>query len=960
MPNIELYGKLQQTRPMKSMLRAEESKNQGAIKHIFLRQLPKRLGSIQKRGVDLAKNQWDINAHLILLEEVQFLATECAQLELPEIAEQLGSLQSALQPPIEHYAAPDAAASDLISAQAERLAHALEKSAAPIGNIEIAPQTETQTNGAEISLAVFPPLAFISRFFKSIAPMPIRAMAPGKIETFRRFDLSDESEDLPTDIFEPGIIINESAAPPPLSSPTFAGTATPRPPVAQAPTAKIPVAKTEPMPSSPVPAPELAPPARKEAENIGHQRIYHLTRHQEAFAKELDQFLEQGKYQLYTLEDVKALGETMLAIAPNLVIVDPEFQNQLDEIGQALNAVRSRTSQRIYSLVLSKNKDVAMQLKAMRSGADAFLTQGAGVNDIGSKIMEILGANAEPPYRVLIIEDDRAQAVFAESILRKAGIETKMVNDPLLAMEAMEAFKPELVLMDLNMPTCNGMELTQLIRERDEFVSTPIVFLSGEHDADKRFDALSVGGDDYLEKPIRPKYLISAVTNRIRRIRTLAKRSYAPKPEPWRERTQAPAAELIDRKHLLDQVANTVNQSQQHKTAALFFIGIDGASALREQLGPSSFDTLIAQTGLLILKHLGENAKAARHHETSLLALYLDAEEKQVESLSNEIRHRVENHLFNTGKKSLSLSVNIGAADLKRPWRSALEAVLAAEQAYAAATGSPAPARQDEPPKKSPIQATTVKPEEGQLANALGQALGNNRIQLLFQPIAALHGNGEEQFQVLVHVPDAKGQHYPASEIFPPIADTELTYKLDRWLISRSLLILAEHHLNRNFKLFISQSVNALLNVEHLEWVESQLAAYRVQQAQLIMQFRYSDTLIRLRHAINFFAAAKRQGLSIAVSGFEASLQAVQVLNHLNLDYLKIAPKYSANPTKFAQELKQLISVAHAREIQVVATMIADAQAAASLWSVGVDLIQGDFVQEPSSNLDFDFTASAL
>jgi CheY-like chemotaxis protein len=61
-------------------------------------------------------------------------------------------------------------------------------------------------------------------------------------------------------------------------------------------------------------------------------------------------------------------------------------------------------------------------------------------------------------------------------------------------------------------------------------VSTPIVFLSGEHNTDKHFEALNAGGDDFLSKPIRPKHLISAVTNRLRRARHLKRRAHAQNP----------------------------------------------------------------------------------------------------------------------------------------------------------------------------------------------------------------------------------------------------------------------------------------------------------------------------------------------------------------------------------------------------------------------------------------------
>ena len=100
-----------------------------------------------------------------------------------------------------------------------------------------------------------------------------------------------------------------------------------------------------------------------------------------------------------------------------------------------------------------------------------------------------------------------------------------MVRLSLVVLEAMDVlpsmiqFNPDLVLMDLNMPGANGIELTALIREQDEFMHTPIVFLSGESSDDLQFDAIESGGDDFLSKPIRPRHLISAVQTRVRRSR---------------------------------------------------------------------------------------------------------------------------------------------------------------------------------------------------------------------------------------------------------------------------------------------------------------------------------------------------------------------------------------------------------------------------------------------------------
>ena len=88
-----------------------------------------------------------------------------------------------------------------------------------------------------------------------------------------------------------------------------------------------------------------------------------------------------------------------------------------------------------------------------------------------------------------------------------------------------------------------------------------------------------------------------------------------------------------------------------------------------------------------------------------------------------------------------------------------------------------------------------------------------------------------------------------------------------------------------------------------------------------------------------------------------------QLLQHVPVDYLKVASKYvgpSHAGRETRAELRQLVAYAHEHKIRVVAPLVEDAQTAAGLWSTGVDFIQGDFVQQATQDLEFDFRASAL
>src|SRR4029077_19482593 len=138
------------------------------------------------------------------------------------------------------------------------------------------------------------------------------------------------------------------------------------------------------------------------------------------------------------------------------------------------------SKQRLLLIAFADSDDLNLRLSARRAGVDALIIDATGVDDVIKRLQVLSDPKREDAYRVLIVEDDRSQALFAEGILRNAGMDSLVVLEAMDVMPALRQFRPDLVLMDLNMPGANGIELTALIREQDAFLHTPIVFLSGE------------------------------------------------------------------------------------------------------------------------------------------------------------------------------------------------------------------------------------------------------------------------------------------------------------------------------------------------------------------------------------------------------------------------------------------------------------------------------------------------
>ena len=121
---------------------------------------------------------------------------------------------------------------------------------------------------------------------------------------------------------------------------------------------------------------------------------------------------------------------------------------------------------------------------------------------------------ADAPTRVLVVDDDEVTLDFVELGLRYEGFEVDRAIDGPDALRAIERGRVDLVVLDLNLPSVDGVEVCRRIRERHD---TPIVMLTARGDVDERVAGLEAGADDYLPKPFKFKELLARIRAVMRR-----------------------------------------------------------------------------------------------------------------------------------------------------------------------------------------------------------------------------------------------------------------------------------------------------------------------------------------------------------------------------------------------------------------------------------------------------------
>ncbi|MCU7892802.1 MAG: response regulator, partial [Candidatus Thiodiazotropha sp. (ex Ustalcina ferruginea)] len=254
-------------------------------------------------------------------------------------------------------------------------------------------------------------------------------------------------------------------------------------------------------------------------EDVSYDVIY---LHQHSGEEDLiSRAIANNGWQVLNLTDSAALSVALASEKAKVVLIDTEYLQYMSVVPQVLDELRLLKKSRPELIFLSNQCDIEIRLEVLRTGATQCFSKPININDLMLSIKQIIAPGAKPHYRVLIVEDDESQAQFASSLLRKGELETLIITDPLIVMDAVQGFQPDLILMDLYMPGANGIELTQVIRERKESLTIPIVFLSGEDDLEKKLLALHSGADDFLTKPVRPQHLLATVKTRINRAKAI-------------------------------------------------------------------------------------------------------------------------------------------------------------------------------------------------------------------------------------------------------------------------------------------------------------------------------------------------------------------------------------------------------------------------------------------------------
>lgn len=264
------------------------------------------------------------------------------------------------------------------------------------------------------------------------------------------------------------------------------------------------------------------PTAREVTEQAGNaSRIIYICDDEPLILEQLASQLNCFGYETVCFDETRTLHDAVLARRPAAVIMDINFPFGHRSGTEILAELRRETGQTVPAIFLSGRNDFAARLGAVQAGGQAYFLKPARAMELVAVLDELTQDRQPEPFRILIIDDEPEIASYHGIILQEAGMTTCLLSEPERVLDVLQEFRPDMVLMDMYMPGCNGRDLATLIRQVPDYVGLPIVYLSSETDQQKQFSAMRVGAEGFLTKPVTPADLVSAVAIRAERMRTL-------------------------------------------------------------------------------------------------------------------------------------------------------------------------------------------------------------------------------------------------------------------------------------------------------------------------------------------------------------------------------------------------------------------------------------------------------
>lgn len=229
-------------------------------------------------------------------------------------------------------------------------------------------------------------------------------------------------------------------------------------------------------------------------------------------------------FQVEIANDLTTARNLIAQTPPRIILLDLNLSGTED--GLTLIQELDQRSPPIPVIIMTAREDLSDRVVAARLGVSAFLRKPLPAYEVLKTVTDVL--SRKPPQnrgdRVLIVDDDPGFLKLLFSLLAAQGVHVSTSDQPQTFWQALATCNPDVLILDLEMPEFNGIELCQVVRADPQWQHLKILFLSSHTEAGRMAQAYAAGADDYISKSMPGPELVTQILYRLNRAPRLVDR----------------------------------------------------------------------------------------------------------------------------------------------------------------------------------------------------------------------------------------------------------------------------------------------------------------------------------------------------------------------------------------------------------------------------------------------------
>ncbi|MBT8124058.1 MAG: EAL domain-containing protein [Gammaproteobacteria bacterium] len=412
------------------------------------------------------------------------------------------------------------------------------------------------------------------------------------------------------------------------------------------------------------------------------------------------------------------------------------------------------------------------------------------------------------------------------------------------------------------------------------------------------------------------------------------------------------------RRSIMDQLDAAANAAKQGKISQAFIqIDIANFNDIKDKFGIAAIDKVSGNVANALRKCCTESETLSKLTEESFGVLTSNIDPKSLKTFGANVIKNLGELMTTSGSDYISIKPAVGAVTIDQFTTDVPDILNKAKNCC------------DEAWENDANEIVIYKPNDAQMGEhekderwtlKLREAVKENRLALLYQPIISLHGEPGERYQIYTALHNKDNELVPASEFVMRIERTGFGKMLDRWIILNALKKLSELRTKgADMRLFIKLSSNSILDKDLPGWLGGQFKTNNISPSFVCFEIKEQVLISNFKESKILVSALQDMKSEIAIDAFGAGDNPAKILKAIPANYVKICHSLMSEVSDNQENQNAIREIAEALKpmgTKVIAQFIEDADTLSILWSLGINYTQGNFLQPPSEKPNYDFS----